>query len=115
MSYMKLVLALVLMAVVLYFAILNGRETIEFRYSPATDGSLPGIPTSLALFGAFLFGAVIVALMGVFREVKAKAEVKRLQREHRSMTEELEMLRKDREGETGTGPEPPESFGGLQT
>jgi len=92
-SYVKLVLALVLMAIVLYFAILNGGETIELRYSPASGGSLPGIPTSLALFGAFLLGAVIVALMGVLREVRAQGEVKRLRRENRAMAEELDAMR----------------------
>lgn len=105
MSYLKLVLALALMALVLYFAILNGRETIELRYSPASDGSLPGIPTSLALFGSFLLGAVIVALMGMFREVRSRAEVKRLSRENRSMTEELEILRAAGRQEWESGPE----------
>ncbi len=112
---MKLVLALILMAVLLYFAILNGRETIELRYSPATDGSLPGIPTSLALFGAFLFGAVMVALMGIFREVKAQAEVKRLRREHRIIAEELDVLRTMDKGEAESAPDAPDNSGGLQT
>jgi len=84
-------LAMVVLAAVCYFAIMNAGETVNITI---TRGLIyENVPLMIALFAAFALGAVIVFVLSLFRDVVTRSQLSRLRKENSRLAEELAALR----------------------
>jgi uncharacterized integral membrane protein len=84
-------IAMVILAAVCFFAILNAAEKVSVVLAPGREYT--DVPIVVALFAAFALGALIVFVFSLFRDVKARSSLSRLRRENRRLGEELTALR----------------------
>ncbi len=91
MWFAKMFFAMVVLAAVCYFAIINSGQMVSLTVFP---GKQPyELSLVLALFGAFVLGAFIIFLFSLFRDVRSRASLSKLRRENARLSEELTALR----------------------
>lgn len=91
MWFAKMFLAMVILAAVCFFAILNSAQKINLTVAPGKE--YYDVPLVVALFAAFVLGALIVFIFSFFRDVIARANLSKLRRENARLAEELTALR----------------------
>lgn len=91
MWFAKMFFAMVILAVVCFFAILNSSQKINLTVAPGRE--YYDVPLVVALFSAFVLGALIVFIFSLFRDMMARAKLSRLKRENARLAEELTALR----------------------
>ncbi len=84
------VLVFVIIVAVLVFAIGNVEYRTPLRLFTRT---YPDVQLNLVLLGAALFGGLAAFLAMIFREVRLRAQLRRLRKEKRRLEEELTALR----------------------
>jgi uncharacterized integral membrane protein len=84
-------IAMLILAVVCFFAILNAAEKVNLVLLPGRE--YMDVPLVVALFAAFALGALIIFIFSLFRDVAARSHLSRLRRENRRLGEELTALR----------------------
>ena len=88
-SFVKLLLIVLLMAVLLGVGLQN-QGIVLLDLSP-----LATFRCSLwaGLFGAYALGLLTFALVHIFQDLKLRAQISRLKKEHRKVSDELQQLR----------------------
>jgi len=89
--FAKMFVAMVVLAAVCFFAILNAAEKVNLVLWPRREYA--DVPVVVAMFAAFALGALIIFIFSLFRDVKARSDLSRLRRENRRLGEELTALR----------------------
>jgi uncharacterized integral membrane protein len=84
-------LAMVILAAVCFFAILNSAQKINLTVAPGRE--YYDVPLVVALFSAFVLGALIVFIFSLFRDMVARTHLSRLRRENARLADELTALR----------------------
>jgi uncharacterized integral membrane protein len=92
-SFLKLILAAVFMAAILFIAVLNMDERVTVHLSPARAGEYRNLSLALVLFITFLLGMVAFALVSLVRDLRAHGQIRRLKKENRRLLDELHQLR----------------------
>ena len=113
---MKLVLWVIFLCVILFFAALNMRETVNIHLWWDEAHTYRGVPLVVGLGLAYLLGIVTYFLIALVRDIRFRGQVGRLRRENRSLQSELHHLRgvsledlpieEDQEGKNGEGVTP---------
>ncbi len=91
MWFAKMFLAMVILAAVCFFAILNSAQKINITVAPRVE--YYEVPLVVALFAAFVLGALIIFVFSFFRDLKARSSLSRLRRENARLADELNALR----------------------
>ena len=91
MWFAKMFFAIVILAAVCFFAILNSAQKVNLTVAPGRD--YYDVPLVVALFAAFVLGALIIFIFSLFRDMKSRAGLSRLRRENTRLSEELTALR----------------------
>jgi uncharacterized integral membrane protein len=81
------------MAVILYFASLNLRETVTLRLWVGESHIYENVPLVVSLFGAYLLGIITYFIIALARDIRLRTQITRLRRENRSLMAELHQLR----------------------
>jgi len=89
--FAKMFLAMVILAAVCFFAILNSAQKINLTVAPGRE--YYDVPLVVALFSAFVLGALIVFIFSLFRDMMARANLSRLRRDNARLADELTALR----------------------
>ena len=93
MSFLKLVLWVVFLCVILFFAGLNLSEVVEIQLWWGEEQTYENVPLVVALGLAYLLGLVTYFLMALTRDIRFRGQIGRLRRENRSLQSELHHLR----------------------
>ena len=91
MWFAKMFVAMVILTVVCFFAILNSAQTVDVTVAPGK--AYYHVPLVVALFAAFVLGALVIFVFSLFRDIKARAGLSRLRRDKSRLLEELTALR----------------------
>lgn len=91
MWFAKTFLAMVVLAAVCFFAILNADQKVNLIVAPGRG--YHDVPLVVALFAAFVLGALIIFILSLFRDVKTRAGLSKLRRQNSRLSEELTALR----------------------
>jgi uncharacterized integral membrane protein len=83
--------AMVILAAVCFFAILNSAQKINITVWPGREYF--DVPLVVALFSSFVLGALIVFIFSLFRDMMARANLSRIRRENARLADELTALR----------------------
>jgi uncharacterized integral membrane protein len=89
--FAKMFLAMVVLAAVCFFAILNADQKVNLTVAPGRE--YLDVPLVVALFAAFVLGAVIIFILSLFRDVRTRSGVSKLRRQNARLSEELTALR----------------------
>jgi uncharacterized integral membrane protein len=92
-SFVKLVLWVVVLCVVLFFAALNLSEVVEIRLWWGEAQTYENVPLVVGLGVAYLLGMVTYFLMALTRDIRFRGQIGRLRRENRALQAELHHLR----------------------
>ena len=90
MWFAKMFLAMVVLAAVCFFAILNAAQEVNLTVAPEKTYRMPLV---VALFAAFVLGALIIFILSLFRDVKTRSSISKLRRQNARLSEELTALR----------------------
>lgn len=82
---------MVVVAVVLWFGILNATERITLTLIPS--GKVVDVPAIIALLVSFLFGMFTWYLVSVFQFLRTRGEVRRARKEADRLRDELKAFR----------------------
>lgn len=93
MSFVKLVLWVVVLCVILFFAALNLSEEVLIRFWWGSEHTYENIPLVVGLGVAYLLGIVTYFLMALTRDIRFRGQIGRLRRENRALQSELHHLR----------------------
>jgi uncharacterized integral membrane protein len=93
MWFVKAILAVLLLAALLYFALLNSGQSVDIHFTSRTLPTLSQIELPVALLGSVVVGMLLGFLMSLFQVIAAKSEVAGLRRRNRELTRELTDLR----------------------
>lgn len=93
MSFLKLLLGIVFMAVILFFAVLNMEETVDLRLWANLRYTYRDVPLVFAMLCAYFFGIVTYLVVSLTRDLRFRTEIARLRRENRILTDEVHHLR----------------------
>ena len=112
MSFVKLLLAVVLMCVILFFAVMNLEEKVSIKLWPGTAYTYDDVPLVVGMFLAYLLGIITYFFIALARDIRFRGTIGRLKRDNRSLQSELHHLRGSAlddlptdEGEDATGRE----------
>jgi uncharacterized integral membrane protein len=92
-SFVKLLLGIVFMTVILFFAVLNLEETVDIKLWADLAHTYRDVPLVVAMFCAYLLGIVTYFLIAVARDIRLRTDIGRLRRENRSLLDEIHHLR----------------------
>jgi uncharacterized integral membrane protein len=92
-SFLKLLLGIVFMAVVLFFAVLNMEETVDLRLWADMRHTYRDVPFVFAMLCAYFFGIVTYLVVALMRDIRFRTEIARLRRENRVLIDEVHHLR----------------------
>jgi uncharacterized integral membrane protein len=99
----RMLLTLILVVIVTWFAMLNNGERATVKLLP--DVIFYQVPLVLLLFEAFVLGAVVWFIVSVFHEISLRSQIRKLKRENRDLNSEIAGLHsislQEIEGETG--------------
>ncbi len=93
MSFVKLLLGIVFMTVILFFAVLNLEETVDIKLWADAAHTYRDVPLVVAMFCAYLIGIVTYFVIAVARDIRLRTDIGRLRRENRSLLDEIHHLR----------------------
>jgi uncharacterized integral membrane protein len=89
--FAKMFLAMVVLAAVCFFAILNAAQKVNLTVAPGKE--YLDVPLVVALFAAFVLGALIIFILSLFRDVRTRSSISKLRRQNDRLSEELTALR----------------------
>jgi len=101
--FLKMFIAMVILAAVCFFAILNAAQKVDLTLAPGKE--YYDVPVVIALFAAFALGALIVFVFSLFRDMVARSQISKLRKENARLAEELTALRNLPLEEPGASPE----------
>ncbi len=91
MAFLKLVIAMLFMAALLVFGLENVQERVRVDLRPLAE--YRDVSLSLVLFYAYFAGLFTYAVVSVLRDLRLRAEIARLARDNRRLSDELHALR----------------------
>lgn len=91
MWFAKMFFAMVILAAVCFFAILNAAQKVNLTVMPGRE--YYDVPLVVALFSAFVLGALIVFIFSLFRDMMSRASISRLRKQNARLADELTALR----------------------
>jgi len=89
-SFVKLLLAVLLMAVLLWVGVHN-QQDVKLDLAPIK--TFLDVPLFVGLFGAYAVGILTFAVVHIFHDLKLRSQISRLKKEHRKVSDELHQLR----------------------
>jgi uncharacterized integral membrane protein len=92
-SFVKLLLGIVVMAVILMFAFLNNKEEVTIRYWLGETDLYRNVPLMFAMSAAYLFGILTYFFISLVRDIRLRTQIGRLRRENKTLQAELRQLR----------------------
>ena len=90
-SLLKMILAILLLAVLVIVGWLN-TDTVSLRL-PLVSSQAFEMPLAIAMLYAYLAGLLTFAVVHLFQDLKLRAQLSRLRKENRKVSEELHQLR----------------------
>ncbi len=93
MWFIKAFLAIVVVAGLLWIAVLNSNQPVEIFLTDPKTPTIPNVELAVVLLASFVLGAVVWFFVSLFQVVSAKSEVASLKRKTRELTRELTDLR----------------------
>lgn len=93
MSFVKLLLGIAFMIAILLFAVLNLEETVDLKLLPDAGHFYRDVPLVVAMLFAYLLGIVTYFVITLARDIRARAQILKLQRENRAILDEVLKLR----------------------
>lgn len=93
MSFVKLLIGIAFMSAILFFAVLNLEETVDVRLLPDAAHLYRDVPLVVAMLFAYLLGIVTYFVITLARDIRARAQVLKLQNENRELLDEVLKLR----------------------
>ena len=93
MWFIKAFLAIVVVAGLLWIAVLNSGQQVNIFLSDPHIATISNVELPVALLASFVLGAVVWFFVSLFQVVSAKSEVASLKRRTRELTRELTDLR----------------------
>jgi len=93
MWFIKAFLAIVVVAGLLWIAVLNSGQQVSIYLRDPGIATLPNVELPVALLASFVLGAVVWFFVSLFQVVSSKSEVSSLKRKNRELTRELTDLR----------------------
>jgi uncharacterized integral membrane protein len=92
-SFVKLLLGIAFMSAILFFAVLNLEETIDVRLLPDAAHFYRDVSLVVVMLFAYLLGIVTYFVITLARDIRARAQVLKLQKENRALLDEVLNLR----------------------
>lgn len=93
MWFVKAFLAIVVVAGLLYVALLNSGQEVNIFLLDPNIPTIPSVELPVALLASFVLGALVWFFVSLFQVLSAKSEVASLKRKVRELTRELTDLR----------------------
>jgi uncharacterized integral membrane protein len=93
MWFIKAFLAIVVVAGLLWIAVLNSGQQVNIFLRDPHIATIPNVELPVALLASFVLGSVVWFFVSLFQVVSAKSEVSSLKRKNRELTRELTDLR----------------------
>jgi hypothetical protein len=117
MWFVKAFLAIVVVAGLLYVALLNSGQEVNIFLLDPNIPTIPSVELPVALLASFVLGALVWFFVSLFQVLSSKSEVASLKRKVRELTRELTDLRnmpvRDLDPETLTVTKVEEHAGGV--
>lgn len=93
MWFIKAFLAIVVVAGLLWVAVINSNQQVNIFLSGPGEATMKDVELPVVLLASFVLGAVVWFFVSLFQVVSAKSEVASLKRKTRELTRELTDLR----------------------
>ena len=93
MWFLKAFLTIVVVAALLYVALLNSGQQVNIFLLDPNIPTIPNVELPVALLASFVLGAMVWFFASLFQVLSAKSEVAALKRRNRELTRELTDLR----------------------
>lgn len=93
MWFFKAFLVIVVVAGLLWVAVLNSGQTVDIHLQSPKVPTLDDVQLPVALLASFVLGALVWFFVSLFQVLSAKSEVASLKRKNRELTRELTDLR----------------------
>jgi uncharacterized integral membrane protein len=93
MWFIKAFLGIIVVAGLLYVALLNSGQQVDIFLSNPNVATLPQVELPVALLASFVLGALVWFFASLFQVISAKSEVASLRRKNRELMRELTELR----------------------
>jgi uncharacterized integral membrane protein len=92
-SFLKIFLFMLFLVVLVWFVVPNVDQRPAIRFIWPV-GENVRMPLAIALVLAFVLGVLAQYILGLFRDIKAKTRIHRLQRENKKLQEQIERIRR---------------------
>jgi uncharacterized integral membrane protein len=93
MWFVKTFLAIVVVAGLLYVALLNSGQEVNIFLLDPNIPTIPNVELPVALLASFVLGSLVWFFVSLFQVLTAKSEVASLKRKNRELARELTDLR----------------------
>ena len=93
MWFLRAFLVVLLVAGLLYVALLNSGQQVNIFLTDPNIPTMPNVELPVALLGSFVLGILVWFIVSLFQVISAKSEGSRLRRKTRELTRELTDLR----------------------
>jgi len=93
MWFIKAFFTIVVVAALLYVALLNSGQQVNIFLLDPNVPTLPNVELPVALLASFVLGALVWFFVSLFQVLSARSEVTALKRRNRELTRELTDLR----------------------
>jgi uncharacterized integral membrane protein len=93
MWFLRAFLVVLLVAGLLYVALLNSGQQVNIYLTDPNIPTMPNVELPVALLGSFVLGILVWFIVSLFQVISAKSEGSRLRRRNRELTRELTDLR----------------------
>jgi uncharacterized integral membrane protein len=93
MWFLRAFLVVLLVAGLLYVALLNSGQQVNIYLTDPNIPTLPNVELPVALLGSFVLGILVWFIVSLFQVISAKSDGSRLRRKNRELTRELTDLR----------------------
>lgn len=93
MSFLKIFLFMLFLVVLVWFVVPNVDQRPAIRFIWPVGESVQ-MPLAIALVLAFVLGVLAQYILSLFRDIKAKTRIHKLQRENKKLQEQIERIRR---------------------
>ena len=107
MSFVKLLIGILFMTAILFFAVMNLEETVDLKLWPDAAHLYRDVPVVVALLFAYLLGIITYFVIALARDIRLRARLGALRKENRSLLEEVHHLRGSSLDDLPTAEAPP--------
>ena len=104
MWFLKSFLTIVVVAALLYVALLNSGQQVNIFLLDPNIPTIPNVELPVALLASFFLGAMVWFFASLFQVISAKSEVAALRRRNRELTDLRNMPVRDLDPETIPNP-----------